>query len=77
MILTTVDLAHSLLRFPHLVRQGPYASYAPQPDSGRDQTPDISADQDWARRALRSLQGQCWLLLTRQITPTHYHLSLH
>lgn len=76
-ILTTVDLRHSLLYFTHLVPETPYASYVRLPRSGRDRTPDISADIDWARRALRSLQEQGWLLLTWQITPTHYHLSLH
>ncbi|HEX3273011.1 MAG TPA: hypothetical protein VHR15_20365 [Ktedonobacterales bacterium] len=76
-ILTTVDLRYSLLRSTHLTPQSPYASYPPQPRSGRNQAPDISADLDWARRALLSLQEQAWLLVTWQVTPTHYHLSLH
>jgi hypothetical protein len=76
-ILTAVDLRYSLLRSTHLTPGSPYASYPPQPRSGRKQMPDISADLDWTRRALLSLQEQAWLLVTWQVTPTHYHLSLH
>jgi hypothetical protein len=76
-ILISVDLPYSLLRARHLVPRVPYSSFPPQPDEGRDDTPDISGDLDWARRALRSIVEQGWLLLTWQVTPEHYHLSLH
>jgi hypothetical protein len=70
-------MRYSLLRSTHLVPEAPYSSFPPQPDKGRDNTPDISGDLDWARRALRSIVEQGWLLLTWQITPEHYHISFH
>jgi hypothetical protein len=76
-ILLTINLRYSLLRSTHLVPRVPYASYPPQPDEGRDDIPDISGDLDWARRALRSIVEQGWLLVTWQLTTTHYHVSLH
>ena len=76
-ILVNVDLRYSLLRSTHLVPRVPYSSFPPQPDEGRDDSPDISGDLNWARRALRSIVEQGWLLLTWQVTPEHYHLSLH
>jgi hypothetical protein len=76
-ILINVDLRYSLLRSTHLVPRVPHSSFPPQPDEGRDDTPDISGDLDWARRALRSIVEQGWILLTWQVTPEHYHLSLH
>ena len=77
-ILVNIDLRYALLRrTTHLVPRGSYSSFPPQPKLGRDDTPDISADLNWARRALRSMVEQGWLLLTWQVTPTHYHLSLH
>jgi hypothetical protein len=76
-ILINVNLRYSLLRSTHLVPRAPYSSFPPQPDEGRDDTPDISGDLDWARRALRSIVEQGWLLLTWRVTPEHYHLALH
>lgn len=76
-ILINVNLRYSLLRSTHLVPRIPYNSYPPQPDEGHDDMPDITGDLDWARRALRSIVEQGWLLLTWQVTPKHYHLSLH
>ena len=76
-ILINVDLRYSLVCSTHLVPRVPYSSFPPQPDKRRDNTPDIAADLDWARRALRSIVEQGWLLVTWQVTPDHYHLSLH
>lgn len=76
-ILVNVDLRYSLLRSTHLIPKAPYSSFPPQPVKGRDDTPDISGDLDWARRALRSIVEQGWLLLVWQVTPRHYHFSLH
>jgi hypothetical protein len=77
MIVTHVHLKYSLLRSTYLVPSHPYSSYPPQPKDGRDNTPDVSADLDWARRALRSIVEQGWLLITWQITPEHYRISIH
>jgi hypothetical protein len=76
-ILISVDRRFSALRSTHLVPNGPYTSYGPQPRKGRDTEPDISGDLDWTRRALNSIVEQGWLLLTWQVTPEHYRLSLH
>lgn len=76
-ILINVNLQYALLRSMHLVPQAPYSSFPPQPDKGRDDTPDIGGDLDWVRRALRSIVEQGWLLLMWQVTPTHCHFSLH
>lgn len=76
-ILLHVDLRYALLRSTHLVPRAPYSSMPPQPEVGRDDMPDIAGDLDWARRALGSIVEQGWLLLTWQVTPDHYLLSLH
>jgi hypothetical protein len=76
-ILINVDLYFSLLHSTHLVPRTPYSSFAPQPDEGRDDVPDVSGDLDWARRALHAIVERGWLLITWQVTPKHYHLSLH
>lgn len=76
-ILVNVNLLYSLLRSTHLVPRTPYSSIGPQPYDGRDDTPDVSGDVEWARRALRSIAEQGWLLITWQVTPTHYRLSFH
>ncbi len=54
-ILINIDLRYSLLRSTHLVPETPYASSPPQPNEGRDTTPDVSGT--WTGHAARCAQS--------------------
>ena len=42
-----------------------------------DQQPDPRDSFAWAPHALRALTADGWLLITWQLTPQRYNLSLH
>jgi hypothetical protein len=75
-IVTTVAVHHHPAYRGRLVAQSPYRRFDQLQGSGLD-APDVRESLVWARHALRSIAADSWLLITWQVTPQHYNLSLH
>ena len=75
-IVTAVAVHHHPAYRGRLLAQGPYARFGQLQGHGLDR-PDVQESLLWARHALRSIAADSWLLITWQVTPQHYNLSLH
>jgi hypothetical protein len=56
--------------------EGDYRMMPPPGTNLRTTVPDVRENLTWARNALRSIVSEQWLLITWQVTPEGYQLSL-
>jgi hypothetical protein len=80
-ITTSIGLSPRLMAQGRMVPVGRYSAMPsampPQTDDWLEGEPDPSEGLEWARKALRSIVEQGWMLITWQVTRNHYNLSLH
>jgi hypothetical protein len=78
-ITTNICLRPILLEQGHMIPDVEYSAFSPQPRTPNwlDQAPDPKESLVWARKALRSIVEDGWMLITWQVTRHHYNLSLH
>jgi hypothetical protein len=78
-ITTTIYLRPFLLEQGRMIPDIEYSAFSPQPRTRNwlDQAPDPKESLTWARKALRSIVEEGWMLITWQVTRHHYNLSLH
>jgi hypothetical protein len=76
-VTTRVTLGLGLLARGRLIPGGVYSVIPPQTDDWLECEPDPRESLAWARKALRSIVEEGWMLITWQVTRHHYNLSLH
>jgi hypothetical protein len=76
-ITTSIGLSSALLARKSMIPVGRYSAMPPQTDDWLDEKPDPRESLERARKALRSIEEQDWMLITWQVTRHHYNLSLH
>jgi hypothetical protein len=79
-ITTNLALSPAFIVPARMIPSGTYSSFPPQPRIPRhqlDDEPDLGESLVWARKALRSIVEEGWMLITWQVTRHHYNLSLH
>jgi hypothetical protein len=76
-ITTTIGLSPPLLARGRIVPVGEHSAMPPQTDDWLEGQPNPRESLKWARKALRSIVEDGWMLITWQVTRHHYNLSLH
>jgi hypothetical protein len=76
-IATNVYPGTALLSRGRLVPDGTYSTIHRWTRDPLDREPDPRDSFAWARHALGALAADGWLLITWQVTPQNYNLSLH
>jgi len=79
-ITTNIALSPAFIVPARMIPGGAYSSFPPRPRipyHRLDVEPDPRESLEWARKALRSIVEDGWILITWQVTRHHYNLSLH